>query len=67
MNATLTGPRATVRVAPTIDDLAMPLATEYGRGDPRGRPGFDVGRPGSRCLYPLYHNGLMTSPVINLG
>ena len=50
MNGTLTGPRATARVAPTIDDLAMPLATEYGRGDPRGRPGFDVGRPG-----PLFH------------
>ena len=39
MNATLTGPRATARVAPTIDDLVMPLATGYGRGDPGSRPG----------------------------
>jgi hypothetical protein len=39
--------RATARVAPTIDDnLAMPTAIEYGRGDPCGRPGFTRGRPG---------------------
>ncbi len=33
--------RATARVAPTLyDDLTMLLDTEYGRGDPCGRPGF---------------------------
>jgi hypothetical protein len=44
--------RATARVAPTIDDnLAMPTAIEYGRGDPCGRPGFTRGRSDS-----LVHN-----------
>jgi hypothetical protein len=39
--------RATARVAPTIhDNLVMPTAIEYGRGDPCGRPGFTRGRPG---------------------
>lgn len=38
MNGTLTGDRATARVAPTIDDdFTMPPATGYGRSNPCGR------------------------------
>ena len=51
MNGTLTGTRATARVARTIhDDLAMPPATGYGRGATRdscGRPGFTWDRSDS--------------------
>lgn len=45
------GVEATARVAPTIQTPGA-LSAEYGKGDPRGRPGFSAVAPGTSAIVP---------------